>query len=292
MVAYGMSLAAGMSTGIGALLVCFTTSLNRTLLACTMSFSAGVMIYVSLVEVVAVANEHFDKSMPSSTAYMYANLSFFAGVLLMALVNRLVHTIFVASARSGERAAVYFGTGSRPASPEHDAAAIHAVAQIEDKQRLLAMAAVVSAAIVLHNIPEGMATYVASFHSVSAGLPLCFAIAIHNIPEGLAVAMPIYYATESRTRAVVLGTLSGLSEPFGAVLASLVANENSSSAVFGFMFGLTAGMMVFVCISELLPAAYAERGVRRDAVVLAFFLGCAVMSSSLVIERFASAGFT
>ena len=86
---------------------------------------------------------------------MYANLSFFAGVLLMALVNRLVHTIFVASARSGERAAVYFGTGSRPASPEHDAAAIHAVAQIEDKQRLLAMAAVVSAAIVLHNIPEG-----------------------------------------------------------------------------------------------------------------------------------------
>ena len=106
-------------------------------------------------QVVAVANEHFDKSMPSSTAYMYANLSFFAGVLLMALVNRLVHTIFVASARSGERAAVYFGTGSRPASPEHDAAAIHAVAQIEDKQRLLAMAAVVSAAIVLHNIPEG-----------------------------------------------------------------------------------------------------------------------------------------
>ena len=62
-------------------------------------------------------------------------------------------------------------------------------------------------------------------------------------------------------------------------------------AVFGFMFGLTAGMMVFVCISELLPAAYAERGVTGDAVVLAFFLGCAVMSSSLVVERVASAGF-
>eukprot|EP00324_Dicrateria_rotunda_P009432 CAMPEP_0206180974 /NCGR_PEP_ID=MMETSP1474-20131121/68382_1 /ASSEMBLY_ACC=CAM_ASM_001110 /TAXON_ID=97495 /ORGANISM="Imantonia sp., Strain RCC918" /LENGTH=152 /DNA_ID=CAMNT_0053594849 /DNA_START=21 /DNA_END=479 /DNA_ORIENTATION=- len=151
------------------------------------------------------------------------------------------------------------------------------------------MAAVVSAAIVLHNIPEGMATYVASFHSVSAGLPLAIAIAIHNIPEGLAIAMPVYYATGSRRRAILFGTLSGFSEPFGAVLASLVANESSSSGSFGGMFGLTAGMMTYVCLSELLPAAYAEQGVAREAVTLAFFLGCAVMATSLVIEKYATA---
>merc|ERR1712232_638905 len=138
-----------------------------------------------------------------------------------------------------------------------------------ERQRLLLMAAVVSAAIVLHNIPEGMATYVASYHSVSSGLPLAVAIAIHNIPEGLAVAMPLLYGTGSRLKAIGLGTLSGLAEPFGALLASLVANEDSSHSVFGGMFGVTAGMMSYVCIEELLPAAYDEKGVARSKLTAA-----------------------
>ena len=78
----------------------------------------------------------------------------------------------------------------------------------------------------------------------TTGLPLAIAIAIHNIPEGLAIAMPVFYATHSRTRAITLGALSGFSEPFGAILASLVANENSSEGAFGGMFGLTAGISV------------------------------------------------
>jgi len=174
---------------------------------------------------------------------------------------------------------------------DHDdeAGSIMAVAAITERKRLLMMAAVVSAAIALHNIPEGMATYVASFHSVSAGMPLAIAIAIHNIPEGLAIAMPVFYATNSRARAIGLGALSGFSEPLGAVLASLVANENSSSSSFGGMFGLTAGMMTYVCIAELLPAAYSERSVAPGTVTGAFFLGCAVMASSIVIEKFATA---
>ena len=172
---------------------------------------------------------------------------------------------------------------------EEDAAAILRVAGIQESRRLLMMASVVAAAIVLHNIPEGMATFVASYHSVASGLPLAVAIAIHNIPEGLAVAMPVYHGTGSKAKAVALGTLSGFSEPFGALLASLVATEDSTPGVFGGMFGLTAGMMCFVCINELLPAAYAERGVSRTAVTAAFFGGCAVMATSLVVEKWALA---
>lgn len=302
-----MSLGAGLSTGIGALFVCVTTSLNRTLLACTMSFSAGVMIYVSLVEVIAISDEYFSEGHSKAAAYSLATLSFFGGVAVMAVVDKCVHSVFdavvgKAGAEAGGLAAV-----SRPGSlaeeqglcdPEgarlredihgdEDAAAILAVAGIEERRRLLAMAAVVSAAIVLHNIPEGMATYVASFHSISAGLPLAMAIAIHNIPEGLAVAMPVYHGTGSRVRAVLLGTLSGFAEPFGALLASFVANDRSSKGAFGGMFGLTAGMMTFVCISELLPAAYGEKGVSRGAVVGAFFGGAAVMATSLIAEKYA-----
>lgn len=101
--------------------------------------------------------------------------------------------------------------------------------------------------------------------------------------------MPVYHATRSRLKALALGTLSGLSEPLGALLAASVANEQSSTGAFGAMFGLTAGMMSFVCISELLPAAFAEKGVPRSTVVASFFAGCAVMASSIVIEKFATA---
>lgn len=141
--------------------------------------------------------------------------------------------------------------------------------------------------VLADNIPEGMATYVASFHSVSAGAPLAIAIAIHNIPEGLAVAMPLLYATGNRPRAILLGALSGMSEPFGAVLASFVANEHSSTLAFGGMFGMTGGMMTYVCLAELLPAAWAEKGVKRESLTGAFFAGCAVMALSLVIEKLA-----
>jgi len=281
-----------------------------------MAFSAGVMIYVSLVEVIAVANEYMLDAHSPTTAYALATLAFFGGVAVMAVVDQCVHRVFdavvdgsarveaipaadsleiassLSAAADGEeqglchQEAVLMQCTHGDAHDE-DGAAILAVAGIEERRRLLTMAAVVSAAIVLHNIPEGMATYVASFHSVSAGAPLAIAIAIHNIPEGLAVAMPIYHATGSRFRAVLLGTLSGLSEPFGAVLASVVANEHSSKGAFGAMFGLTAGMMTYVCISELLPAAYAENGVSRGAVVFAFFAGCAVMATSLVAEKLA-----
>jgi len=306
-----LSLGAGMATGIGASFVLCTSSLNRTLLACTMSFSSGVMIYVSLVEVISVSNEHFSQTLSPAYAYACATASFFAGVVAMAVIDRCVHLVFdcVTSKSlkehsergSSPNVAMASGCAMRSTDEEaglcrddhphedESAGSIIAVASIAERRRLLMMSAVVSAAIVLHNIPEGMATYVASFHSVSAGLPLAIAIAIHNIPEGLAIAMPVFYATKSRSRAITLGTLSGFSEPFGAVLASLVANENSSNSSFGFTFGLTAGMMSYVCLAELLPAAFGEKGVSRETVVFAFFLGCAVMASSIVIEKFATA---
>jgi ZIP family zinc transporter len=317
-----MSLGAGMATGVGASLVMCTRTLDRGLLAYTLAFSAGVMSYVSLVEVVGVSTEYFEHGYASHVAYALGTASFFAGVTIMAIVDRVVHTVFdaiaaghghahghahghghghVASSASGAPGPGSRGGGEEEAGMLHEetppsdlfedegGASIRAVAHIEERRRLLMMASVVSSAIVLHNIPEGMATYVASFHSISAGAPLAVAIAIHNIPEGLAVAVPIAYATKNNARAVGLGALSGLSEPFGALLASLVANENSSTGVFGAMFGLTGGMMMYVWIAELLPAAYSERGVPREAVTAAFFGGCLVMAASLVIEKYAAA---
>ena len=199
--AFGISLGAGLSTGFGAALIFMTTSLNRALLAGTLAFSAGVMIYVSLVEVIGVSTEYFNKGYPESLSFALATASFFGGVLIMAVVDRMVHIIFAvvtsstpavdrssdsmafSSAANDSGARRRDRDGDRSDS-EEEGLAIEAVGRIAERRRLLAMSAVVSAAIVLHNIPEGMATYVASFHSVSSGLPLAAAIAVHNIPEG------------------------------------------------------------------------------------------------------------
>ena len=336
-----VSLFAGLSTGIGASLCLCTTELDKKVLACSMSFSAGVMIYVSLGEVLGVATEYFgrDAAFGDSTAYQLATASLFAGVVLMACVDWLVHLAFalvsgehdsndrVQGDRQTENGFAepkpsiqerlhshVAGGGGDPSfermreephddhnhdcrehdhgghdhdhdmhEHDHGGASIIAVAAIRERRRMLAMATVVGAAIVLHNFPEGAATYVASFDSLESGAGLAFAIAVHNIPEGLSVAMPLLHATGSKRIAIGLGTLSGMAEPLGALLASLVANESSNPSVFGGLFGLTAGMMLFVCIAELLPAAYGEKGVSTSLITWSFFFGCAVMSTSLML---------
>ena len=344
-----MSLGAGLATGVGASLCLCTSELNKRLLACTMAFSAGVMIYVSLSEVLAVATEYFSKSgeHDESAAYRLGTASLFAGVLLMALVDVIVHRVFEAveegdGEHGGNRRTTEQQQRKEPPfrqaqgdpsfmrlqvdddehshqhgrqhghehghdaqdelegnhdhchhdhghhdhshhDHDHASASIMAVASMRERRKMLVMAMVVSAAIILHNFPEGAATYVASFESLQDGAPLAFAIAVHNIPEGLAVAMPVLHATGSKARAIGLGALSGMAEPLGALLASLIANESSQPDVFGALFGLTAGMMLFVCVAELLPAAYAEKTASTALVALSFFVGCAVMATSLML---------
>jgi len=297
--AFAMTLAAGSSTGVGALLVCFVNKLDRRLSGLTMAFSSGVMVYVSLVEVVQVSVEKFELEHAADTAYLLSTLCFFLGGVLMALTGELVHTVFeqIASEwRVGrldiETPGMESDEGGASNVPQVDpeSAAIESVLAARnapseaERRELLRMSTLIGVAIALHNIPEGIATYVASFHSLQAGVPLTLAIAVHNIPEGLAVAMPVLRGTGSQMAAIFWGGVSGLAEPLGALLAYLIVNPTSSESSFGALFAASAGMMVFVSLSELLPAAYRDTP-SPNAVARAFFAGCLVMASSLVLER-------
>lgn len=294
--AFAMTFMAGSSTGIGALLVLCVTRLSARLLAVTMAFSAGVMMYVSLVAVVHESYEHFRRDHSEPRAYAFATLSFFVGAVVMALTDDLVHMLFDALVHDGKRRGRRGADG--PRRPNHlelgaadsadesdeERAAIESVFS-SNKGDVLVMSAVLGIAIALHNLPEGMATYCASYQSVGTGAPLTLAIAIHNIPEGLAVAMPIFHATGSRSKAIFWASLSGMAEPLGALLAYAFVNPRTSQSAFGALFALSAGMMVYVCLSELLPAAYREHPSTR-LITQAFFAGCCVMASSLVLEKF------
>lgn len=153
--------------------------------------------------------------------------------------------------------------------------------EVEDQAKLNATGLLTGLAIAIHNFPEGLATFVAAMADPSLGAAIAVAIAIHNIPEGVCVAMPIYYSTGSKLRAFMWATLSGVSEPVGALFGYLVLGGDVSNMAYGSMFGIVAGMMVYISLAELLPSAY--RFEKNPAVVTASMVsGMVIMALSLI----------
>ena len=136
--------------------------------------------------------------------------------------------------------------------------------------------------IAVHNFPEGLATFVATLDEPSVGATLAIAIAIHNIPEGLCVAIPVYYATGNRRKAFLWGFLSGITEPIGAALGWAILSDKMTNLAYGIMFGLVSGMMVTICIKELLPTAH-RYDPKDEVVTYCVIGGMLVMAFSLVL---------
>ena len=143
------------------------------------------------------------------------------------------------------------------------------------------MGVMTALAIGIHNFPEGIATFTAAAENLTLGVAIAVAIAIHNIPEGIAVSIPIYYATGDRGKAFRLSLLSGLAEPVGALLAYLVLMPLMSPTLMGCILAAVAGIMVYISIDELLPAAreYGEAHIAIYGVVA----GMALMALSLIM---------
>ena len=153
--------------------------------------------------------------------------------------------------------------------------------KIKDADRLMKMGTFTALAIAIHNFPEGIATFISAMQDPSVGIAIAIAVAIHNIPEGIAVAVPIFYATGIRMKAFKLSLLSGLAEPVGAVVAYLILMPFFLFFLFGIVFAAVAGIMVFISIDELLPAA--KKYDETHLSVYGFIAGMAVMALSLVL---------
>lgn len=258
--AFGLTLFAGLSTGIGSALAFFTKSTNKRFLSVSLGFSAGVMVYVSFVEILQKARMALIPGYGEKLAAWYAVLAFFAGILIIALIDRLIP------------------------SQENP----HEIRKIEDMAKnsgrdpkLVRMGLFTALAIGIHNFPEGIATFMAGMADPTLAIPIAVAIAIHNIPEGIAVSIPISYGTGSKRKGFFLSFLSGLAEPVGALLAWLILMPYLNDNLFGFIFAGVAGIMVFISIDELLPTAR-EYGLAHHSVY-GFLAGMAVMAFSLLL---------
>ena len=271
--ALGLTLFAGLATGLGSLVVFFSRSSKMALLSFGLGLSSGVMVYVSLVELLPVASDLLGESLGKTAGGWLSTGCFFGGMLASALIDRLVpepenpHEVISLEAVRLAR---------------HDASVVDPGALAEAKAASLARLGPLTALVIgLHNFPEGMATFASSLADPSLGLSIALAVAIHNIPEGIAVAVPTFFATRSRKKAVFYSFSSGLAEPVGALFAYLILMPFLDDAIVAAMLAAVGGIMVFISFDELVPTAR-EYGKGHTAIA-GVMLGMAAMAVSLLL---------
>lgn len=267
--AFSLTLLAGLSTGIGSVLALFANRTNTRLLSVGLGFSAGVMIYVSFVEIFVKSREAMLGPLGEKYSYVVATAAFFGGIFITALIDWLIPNF-------ENPHEVHKVEEIPPAGPQ-------APVIKGGKDRLMRMGLFSALAIGIHNFPEGLATFTSALRDTTLGISIATAIAIHNIPEGIAVAVPIYYATGNRKKAFCYSFLSGLSEPVGALIGYFILRSIFNDIVFGILFASVAGIMVYISLDELLPTAE-EYGEHHTALT-GLVAGMIVMALSLVLFK-------
>jgi ZIP family zinc transporter len=289
--AFGLTLFAGMATGIGSAIAFLAKRTNYRFLSVATGFSAGVMLYVSFVEIFFKGAGSLVEFYGDPLGHWVNVLAFFGGMAIIGIIDALIpHAENPHEVHSeAESAPLHDPTAPIP-SPEHqhDACCVGAIRHHNPK--LMRMGLFTALAIAIHNLPEGLATFLAALEDPALGIPIAIAIALHNIPEGISVSVPIFYATGDRRKAFIYSLLSGIAEPIGAaiayVLIRVVAGGPSGAIppqIMGVLFGGVAGIMVYISLDELLPTSRAY-GKGHDSL-LGLVAGMLVMALSLLMMR-------
>lgn len=255
--AFGLTLVAGLSTGIGSLIAFFAKKTNTKFLSISLGFSAGVMIYVSMVEIFSKASKMLSDVNGEKKGVLFAIIAFFTGMFLIGLIDKLIPS----------------------EKNPHEVKFVESENEEIKKNKLKRMGVLTALAVAIHNFPEGLATFVAALQEPRVAIPIVAAIAIHNIPEGIAVSVPIYYATGSKKKAFLYSFASGLSEPIGALIGYLILMPFMNDTINGILYAAVAGIMVFISIDELLPSAreYGE----HHLSIYGMIAGMIIMAMSL-----------
>lgn len=258
--AFLLTLFAGLSTTLGALIVFNKRTTSKKFLSFALGLSAGVMIYVSFIEIIPEAYHAMSQYYGvGKKADVMTVVFFFVGIAIIAIIDRLIPST----------------------ENPHEIHSPEEVSNSPQKQSLGRVGIMTALAIAIHNFPEGMATFMSALEDPKLGVAIAFAIAIHNVPEGIAVAIPVFQSTGSKKKAITWAFLSGLAEPVGAIVCYLVLMPFLTPMVLGAMFAIVAGIMVFISLDELLPAA--EKWGEHHTSISGVILGMAIMAVSLLL---------
>lgn len=255
-----LSLLAGLCTGIGAATALFMKRLDTRVLTFALGASAGVMVYISFMELMPTAARQLSGGWGEKWGLLAA---FFGGMALACVIDRMIpedenpHEVHDAEELQG----------------------VHATGQFSGNANVRRSAFFFAIAMALHNFPEGMATVAAAFENTETALSVALAVAIHNVPEGIAVALPLMYGTGHRKRTFILATLTGLAEPLGAVVCMALLLPFMGGALPGVLFGIVSGIMIYISFDELLPMA--ERWGHHHLSIYGVATGMLIMALSL-----------
>ena len=280
---------AGMATGIGGAIILFVKKFSPKMLCATLGFSAGVMILISLVELFQEARIELVLQFGEKMGLFYTLLAFFGGMAIIAIIDNFVpkesnpHEVNTMTiqvhdeAVGGQKAILSFAGDEEEFRQEK-----HNTPPTGEKGgKLLRLGILSSLVIAVHNFPEGLATFISAMDNPELGASIAFAIALHNLPEGIAVAIPIYYATHKKGRAVGYATLSGIAEPLGGVLGYLVLRSVLTPSLLACVLALVAGIMVYISLDELLPTA--ESYGEHHIAIIGVISGMVFMSFGLLL---------
>ena len=246
-----LTLIAGLSTGIGSAIAYFIKKPKMRYLSFSLGFSAGVMVYVSFVELLPQALEGAGQALGVT--------AFFIGIIFIGLIDLIV---------------------PEPENPHH----YRDPSEMNKKKvdtSLMRAGLFTALAIGIHNFPEGLATFGTALSDIKLGIVIALAIAIHNIPEGISVSVPIFYATGDRKKAFFYSFLSGIAEPVGAVVGFLILLPFLSEQLLVSLMAFIAGIMVYISLDELLPVAH--RYGHSHTVIIGIVLGMLIMALSLLM---------
>ncbi|MBN2829257.1 MAG: zinc transporter ZupT [Candidatus Cloacimonetes bacterium] len=257
--ALSLTIFAGLSTGIGSLFAFVSKKTDAKFLSVSLGFSAGVMLYVSFIEIFQKARFALGEVYGMKTGTWLTVAGFFGGMFLIAMIDKLVPSY----------------------ENPHEIQSLSSLEGSGNKAGLMRMGILSALAITIHNFPEGLATFASAMKDPTLGVSIAIAIAIHNIPEGIAVSVPIYYATGSKKKAFIFSFLSGLSEPVGAVLGYFLLRTVFNDVTFGIIFASVAGIMVYISLDQLLPTA--EEYGEHHLSIYGLVSGMILMALSLLL---------
>lgn len=243
-VIYGflLTIFAGLSTMLGTILIFFKKKTDNIIVG-SLSFAAGVMLTVSITDLIPESYNSLRNVFTTFPTVLYILIFIVTGIIFSMTIDKYL-----------------------PDNLESNT----------NHKRLYRVGIISMLAIILHNIPEGIATFMATHSSLTLGISLAIAIALHNIPEGISISVPIYYSTESRGKALFYTFISGISEPLGALLAFLFLGQFMNDRIMGFLFSLIAGIMTHISIYELLPMSLKYE--KKKLSFICFFIGVFFMT--------------
>lgn len=240
--AFILSTLAGLSTLLGTIFIFFSTKRKETILISSLSFAAGVMLTVSFSDLIPTSISSLKQVFYPIPSILIGMISFVIGIILSMTIDQKMP---------------------------------------EQQNHLKRVGLIAMLAIILHNIPEGIATYLTSSNNMKLGITLTIAIALHNIPEGISISIPIYYATKNKGRAFLYTLISGLSEPFGGIIAALFLSQWITPAMMGILYAIIAGIMTHIALYELLPTSWKYQQTKKT--ITFFILGIIVMLLSHIL---------